>query len=80
MVGRTDERRLWTETQSEIEGKSFQRNRTGWTDDLQEGNKDDDIGRAITGSSMVFSLFANIFVIAIITSKSVFFLSAFFLS
>ena len=55
---------------SGTEDETFHGNQTGWTDNLDEGNEDEGVGATIAGSSiMVFSLVANIFVIAIITSK-----------
>ena len=75
MEARTDETHLWTEHPSGnngTEGETFQRNQVGWKDSLEEENKDEGVGTAIAGSSiMAFSLFTNIFVIPIITSKSV---------
>ena len=76
MESRTDETHLWTENQSGSsgkEGETFHRNQMGWTGDLEEINKDhEDVGTTIAGSAMMaISVFTNLTVIAIITSKLV---------
>lgn len=72
MDSRTDETHLWTENQGESgsEGKTFHRNQMGWTDDLDEGKEDEGVGTTIAGSAILaISVFTNLTVIAIITSK-----------
>ena len=72
MESRRDETHLWTQNQNEIEAETLRRNQTGWTDSLEAGNMDEGVGTAIAGSSIVaVSIFTNIFVVAIITRKSV---------
>ena len=75
MEGRTEETHLWTENQSRsgTEGETLLMNQTGWTDSFEDGNKEEEgVGTAIAGSSiMAISVFASVFVIAAITSKSV---------
>ena len=73
MESRTDEIHLWTEKQSGSgtqEDDTFHGKQMGWTGDLEEGNEDKGVGTTIAGSGiMVISVFTNLCVIAMITSK-----------